>query len=178
MDRVIHRFHSTTPVSPSGRYVGLTRLHDENCTPLPGDVSEIIVVDMDTGACMAVAETRGADTQMGAHVQWGMDDSQLCYNDVDTETWNPFGIIINPFTGGKKILEGTIYTVSPDGKFAASPCLKRTGITQAGYGVIVPRENIRFNNGAADDDGVYITDSSTGEKNLWHLLKKLLEMPG
>lgn len=101
---------------------------------------------------------------MGAHVQWGMDDTQLCYNDVDTETWKPSGIVINPFTGEKKILEGTIYAVSPDGKFAASPCLKRTGITQAGYGVIIPRDNIRFNNEAADDDGVYITYFSTGEK--------------
>ena len=37
-----------------------------------------------------MAETCGWEPQMGANINWGATDEQLFFNDVDTETWEPF----------------------------------------------------------------------------------------
>jgi hypothetical protein len=129
LDRCIHRFHLSSPFSPSGRYLGLTRLSREDLSPEPGEPAEIVLVNLVTGDQKIVAETSGWDTQLGAQVQWGASDNELFFNDIDTNTWLPFGVKMNPFTGTKKKLDGTVYSVSPDGKWAVSTCLRRIGAT-------------------------------------------------
>ncbi len=173
--RTIHRFFDTSPVSPSGRYMALTRLPYEDRLPQAGDAAEIVLVDLTTGECNAIASTRGWDTQLGAQVQWGKDDSQLFFNDMDTKTWRPFGVRMNPVSGGIKKLEGTIYMVSRDGRFSLSPCLMRMSLTQAGYGVIVPPEHIPASRDISSDDGIYITDNETGKKSLLISIKEIVE---
>jgi len=172
--RTMHRFFDTSPFSPSGRYLGLTRLTSDTRLPEPGDVAEVVIVDLQTGDESIVAQTRGADTQLGAQVQWGADDTQLFYNDVDTDTWRPFGVVMDARTGESRRIGG-VYMVSPDGKHAVSPCLRRMARTQAGYGVIVPPEHIPENDGAPEDDGVYVTDTATGEKRLLVSLAQVFE---
>jgi Tol biopolymer transport system component len=159
----MHRFHSSSPFSPSGRYLALTRLAQEDRGPRPGEVAEIVIVDLQTGETRTVADTRGWDSQLGAQAQWGADDTQLFFNDVDTSTWTPFGVKMNILTGDTKKLGGTVYMISPDGKWAASACLKRIGTTQKGYGVVVPENEVQLNNGAPENNGVYITNTTTGE---------------
>jgi hypothetical protein len=159
---VIHRFHDTSPFSPSGRYLALTRLPCEDRLPPPGAVSDVLVVDLATGEVNKVAETLGGDTQLGAQVQWGADDHSLYYNDVDPATWLPYGVRIDPATGDRRALEGTVYSLAPDGTTSASACLRRMQRTQAGYGVIVPDEHSPVNRGAPEDDGVHVTDTTTG----------------
>jgi hypothetical protein len=173
--RTMHRFFDTSPISPSGRYVGLTRFPHEDRLPQPGDVAEIVVVDLDTGEQRVVAESRGWDTQLGAQTQWGTDDTELFFNDMDTNAWRPFGVKLDPLSGARQDLDGTVYMVSPDGKWAASPCLLRTGRTQAGYGVIAPPEHVPMNQGAAADDGIFVTDTSTGECKLLVSFKEIVE---
>jgi len=164
--RTFHRFFDTSPASPSGRLVALTRLPFEDRLPQPGDVAEIVLVDLQTGEERVVAETGGWDTQLGAQAQWGADDTQLFFNDLDPTTWRPFGVRLDPLSGARRNLHGTVYMVSPDGRWAASPCLLRTARTQAGYGVVVPPHRIPSNHGASAEDGVYVTDTSTGECRL------------
>jgi len=174
-ERTIHRFFDTSPFSPSGRYLGLTRLASERRLPEPGDVADVVLVDLRTGEQRAVAETRGADTQLGAQVQWGATDAELYFNDVDPGDWRPFGVRMDPRTGERRELEGTIYMVSPDGALAVSACLRRTARTQAGYGVIVPPEHVPVNQGAPDDDGVFVTDTRTGECRMVASIRKIVE---
>src|SRR5688572_29519287 len=64
-DRIIHRFFDTSPISPSGRYVGLFRLPNENRSPEPGQVGEVVLVDLATARERTVAESRGWEVQMG-----------------------------------------------------------------------------------------------------------------
>lgn len=175
LDRCIHRFHSSSPFSPSGRYLGLTRLPREDRPPEPGEVAEIVLVDLVTGEQKIIAETKGWDTQLGAQVQWGAADTELFFNDVDTSTWMPFGVKMNPLTGEKMKLDGTVYMVSPDGKWAVSTCLRRIGATQAGYGVIVPDEYVPVNKGLVDDDGVFVTNTTTGETRMIASYKRIVE---
>lgn len=172
--RTIHRFFDTSPLSPSGRYLALTRFATDERLPQPGDTSHVVVVDLRTGEETVVAETRGADTQLGAQVQWGADDTELFFNDVDTASWLPFGVKLDPLTARTQRI-GSVYMVSPDGKQAASPCLRRTARTQAGYGVIVPPQHIPENRGAPEDDGVYVTDTTTGHETLLVSLAEIFE---
>jgi hypothetical protein len=162
----IHRYYDSSPFSPSGRYFAVTRLPFEDRLPKPGDVAEIAVVDLETGELRTVAETRGWDVQLGAQLQWGTDDRTLLYNDLETRDWMPYGVRLDPQTGEHRRLAGTVYSVSPDGRWAASPCLRRMAVTQRGYGVVVPRNQIPENRGASADDGIWITDLDTGDTRL------------
>lgn len=173
--RTMHRFFDSSPISPSGRYAALTRFPFEDRLPSTGDAAEVILVDLATGEERAVAETRGWDTQLGSQAQWGADDTQLFFNDLDTEAWRPFAVKLDPLTGERRELDGTVYMVSRDGRWAASPCLRRTALTQAGYGVIVPPDRIPTNQGAAPDDGLYLTDVETGQCRLLVSLRDIAE---
>jgi hypothetical protein len=163
---VIHRFFDTSPISPSGRYLALTQFPFEDRLPKPGDVATVLLVNLQTGENKVIAETRGWDTQLGAQVQWGSNDANLYFNDLDPDTWTPHSVKFDPISGQSKKLDGTVYMVSPDGKQLASPCLLRTGLAQSGYGVIIPPEKIPLNHGASFDDGIYITSTETGKKTL------------
>ncbi len=175
IDRCIHRFHLSSPFSPSGRYLGLTRLLREDRAPKPGEIAEIVLVDLFSGNQTIIAQTKGWDSQLGAQVQWGLTDEELYFNDVNTSTWTPYAIKLNPLTGEKKILDGAVYDVSPNGKWLVSTDLKNIGYTQAGYGVIVPKDQITFNQGASETDGVFVTNTQTGQTRMIASYKKIVD---
>lgn len=175
LGRTIHRFFDTSPFSPSGRYLGLTRLPFEDRLPAPGDVAEIVLVDLMNGQEQVVAETYGWDTQLGAQVQWGATDNELLFNDVDAQKWEAFGVVLDPSTGSKRRLDGTVYMVTRDGKWAISPSLLRIGATQPGYGVHVPVEHIPRYRNVSSTDGIYITDITSGKSRLLVSLKEIVE---
>jgi len=162
----IHRFFDSSPISPSGRFIALTQLGSEKQFPQPGDTANIILVDLTTGEYRLIAKTAGWEPQMGAHAQWGKDDTELYFNDVDLDSWVPHAVCVDPFTGKKRKLQGTVYMVSPDGGEFASPCLRRTIRTQAGYGVILPENFIPSSDGIAKDDGITVTNTKTGISKL------------
>ena len=162
----VHRFYDTSPFSPSGRYLAVTRLPTERRPPRPGELADVLVIDLNTGETKTVAQTCGWDVQLGAQVQWGADDGSLFFNDLDVATWTPFGVRLDPISGRSTRLDGTVYMISADGQWSASPCLLRTAVTQGGYGVVVPRRRIPRNVGAAADDGIYLTSTATGKSRL------------
>ncbi len=174
----IHRYYDSSPFSPTGRYFAVTRLPFEDRLPRPGDVAQIAVIDLETGETRTVAETRGWDVQLGAQLQWGADDWTLLYNDVELQDWMPYGVRHDLQTGEARRLGGTIYSVSPDGRFAASPCLRRMTVTQRGYGVVVPKDQIPENRGASEDDGIWLTDLQTGDARLLISLAQIVEQAG
>jgi hypothetical protein len=176
----LHRFFDTSPISPSGRYLALTHLRAEDRLPAPGDSCGIVVVDLVNGTHHLVAESRAFGTQLGAQVQWGHTDRELYFNDIDSagRGWRPYGVRLDPLSGSRCDLGGPVYMVSPDGRAAASPCLLRTGVTQYGYGVVAPLDAVPWNVGAADDDGIWITDTAAGTTRLAVSLRQLVEASG
>jgi hypothetical protein len=160
--RIIHRFFDTSAISPSGRYVGLFRLPQENRTPQPGEAGEVVVVDLHTGRERTVAQSRGWEMQMGANVQWGKTDMELFFNDVDPATWTPFAVQLDPATGRSRRLAGTVFTVSPDGTTLTSYNLVASRKIQVGYGVVLPEEKTRRNVGPVADDGLFATEIASG----------------
>ncbi|RIV27177.1 hypothetical protein DYU11_02370 [Fibrisoma montanum] len=161
--RVIHRFFDTSPVSPSGRYVALFRLPQETRRPKPGDVGEVVLVDLQTGKERVVAQSRGWEMQLGANVQWGGSDEELYFNDVDPATWNAFAVQLNPLTGQSRRMDGTVFMASADGKKLASYNLISSRRAQVGYGVVVPDSLTPKNIGPVATDGINITDTRTGK---------------
>ena len=173
--RVIHRFFDTSPISPSGRYVGLFRLPNENRTPQPGEAGEVVLVDLQTGRERVVATSRGWETQMGANVQWGRTDSDLFFNDVDPATWTPFAVQRDPVTGKSRRLDGTVFTVSPDGTKLTSYNLVASRFIQVGYGVVLPEERTRRNLGPVADDGLFVTDLATGKTKMIASIRDIVD---
>ncbi len=170
----IHRFFDTSPVSPSGRYLAVFQLPYEDRLPTPGDAGRVVVIDLQTGEDRLVTETRGWETQMGANINWGGSDTELYFNDVDTETWIPFAWKLDPLSGRKTRLEGTVYHASPDGRRLISANMTTMRRTQPGYGVVVPDEHVRRNVGPAGDDGFHLTDTRTGRRRLLASIRELL----
>ncbi|WP_042166843.1 TolB family protein [Paenibacillus gorillae] len=170
-----HRFFDTSAVSPSGRYVAVLQMPQEDRLPEPGETANIAVIDLHTGEERIAASTRGWEPQLGANINWGPSDETLYYNDVDTAIWEPICIELNLLTGHKRRLEGGIYKISPDGRTIISACMKRMRRTQFGYGVMVPDVFVPRNTGFPDDDGLYATDVQTGKRTLLVSLRQIVE---
>lgn len=173
--RCIHRFFDTSPFSPSGRYLALLRMPQEERLNRPGEAAKVVVVDLQTGVEREVAETCGWEPQLGANMNWGADDDALYFNDVDPQSWTPYIVKLNIFTGAKEKLEGSIYRISPDGKSIISASAIRMRRTQDGYGVRVPDELVPRNFGLREDDGLYMTDTETGRQRLLVSIREIFE---
>ncbi|MFA7231387.1 MAG: hypothetical protein WC071_08960 [Victivallaceae bacterium] len=171
----IHRFFDTSPISPSGRYLAVFQMPFEDKQPQPGDSGNICIINLETGKNQVVATSCGWEPQMGANINWGASDNELFFNDVDTATWQPFAWKLNPLTGERQKMGGTVYHASADGKWLISSNLTTMRITQPGYGVQIPDEFVRRNVGPATDDGFYITDTTTGEKRLLISISDMLK---
>jgi hypothetical protein len=178
IDGCIHRFFDTSPLSPSGRYVALTRLPSETRPPFPGETAEVVLVDLQCGETSVVASTHAVGSQLGAQAQWGPTDQELYFNDLDTQSWSPFAVRYDPANGERTDLEGPVYMVSPDGSCLASPCLLRTDLAQGGYGAAAPAERRPHNQGASANDGLYLTDSRTGRVRLLVSYADIVEATG
>ncbi len=177
-DGCFHRFFNTSSISPSGRYLAATRLLHEDRQATPGEEAEVVLVDLQEGTSRVVAVTKGFDSQLGAQAQWGATDNELFFNDLDIKTWRAFGVRLDPVSGVRRALEGPVFEVSRDGRYAASICLARSALTQRGYGVVVPAEILPWNHGAARDDGVYLTDVQTGRCRLIASFKDIADACG
>ena len=75
----VHRFFDSSPISPSGRYLALTRVPDVYISSL-NTAADVTVIDLLNGQDQTVASTTAWGAQLGAQVQWGANDTQLFYN--------------------------------------------------------------------------------------------------
>lgn len=163
---IIHRFHDTSPISPSGRYIALFRLPFDDRYPRPGEAGQVVLVDLKTGEQRDIAQSFGWEMQVGANVQWGATDHELFFNQVDTSTWDAFTIMYDPLTDESVKINGSTFMVSQNGEKLVSHNLLNSVYAQSGYGVIVP-EHLRTRNlGLSDEDGIFVTEISTGEKKM------------
>lgn len=174
----IVRFFDTPAISPSGRYVACFRLPFETRLNEPGDAGEIVLIDLHAGTERTVATTIGWEPQLGAQVNWGADDHCLLFSDIDPQTWQPHTVRLDPLTGQRRRLEGPIYQASPDGKWIVGTNPRLMCRTQRGYGVVVPESHIPARRGAPHDDGVWLTNTDTGESRLLHSLADIIKRFG
>ena len=174
LDGCMHRFFNSSPVSPSGKYVAVFQLPFEDRQPVSGEYGNVIIIDLLDGGHFIAAQTCGWEPQLGANITWGATDHELFFNDVDIDTWTTFAWKIDPFSKQKVKLGGTVYQISPDGKWLLSPDVTLLGRVQSGYGVVVPREGLRRSPGLTADDGFFLTNTTSGESHLIVSIKDLI----
>jgi len=172
---IIHRFHDTSPISPSGRYLALFRIPFEDHYPVAGDYGEVVLVDLQTGKDKVITKSFGWEMQVGANVQWGASDEELFFSQVDTTRWEAFTVCYNPLTGESRKIDGWMFMVSADGKKLVSHNLLNSFYAQSGYGVIVPEKFRTRNHGLVDNDGIFVTDIERGESRMVISLKDMFE---
>ena len=171
----LHRFFDTSPLSPSGRYMACLRLPQEKRLPRPAELATVLLVDLLTGNEREIATTAGWETQLGANINWGGSDEELFFNDVDQSSWTPVTVRLNPLSGATDRFGRGIYHVSPDGRWAISCALEKMRRTQFGYGVVIPDDQVPLNWELAEDDGLFLTDLTSGECRLLVSLRDLME---
>lgn len=170
----IHRFFDTSPISPDGRYLAACILPYGDHLPIPREQAGILLVDLETGQEEVIAHTEGWGIQVGANLQWG-DSRTLYYNDLFPGTWEPCLVKLDIFTGEKQRMKNGIFMLSPDGRYALTHNLVKGRLTQNGYGVMIPDEEILRNDHFPQNDGFYRTDTKTGESVLFMPLSRLIE---
>ena len=135
----IHRFFDSSPISPSGRYIALTRMfvQENEHVSVPPPLADVVVYDLHRGQSSerVVARTAAWDLQVGAHVQWGISDDFLYYNTLSTPNHTtPTNLLFttalrgmehNIHTGSRRELGCAVYQISPNGKFGLSPDLTK-----------------------------------------------------
>ena len=173
--RCLHRFFDTSPFSPSGRFLACLRMPYEDRLPRPGEEAEVVLVDLETAEEKIVATTAGWDVQMGANLNWGQNDDELIFNDVDQTNWTQVTVKLNPHSGHSERFGRGVYHVSPDGKTALCCSLEKMPRTQWGYGVRIPETLVPVNWELSDEDGLWITDLQTGDCKLLVSLRELIE---
>ncbi|MCH9733302.1 MAG: hypothetical protein K0U78_01910 [Actinomycetia bacterium] len=166
-------FFDVEPISPSGRYLAVTKVPAIWRIPYPGDVAEIWVVDLQNRTGTPVYRTRGWGAQLGANVQWGKDDDTLFCNDLIDG--NATGVRIDRKLAHGVPLNGPIYGLSPDKAFSFSGRLDYINAALPGYGVPErlfhhPRQQIAESN----VDGIWRTDLGTGKSELFLSISEIV----
>ena len=165
-EAVIHRFFDTSPFSPSGRYLGLTRFPTDSRLPRTGESADILLVDLDSGETREIDQTLAWDTQLGAHVQWGRSDEELVYNLSDPSGSRIYSRVSNPFTGARRDLDGPVYMLNATGTHALAPNLFTLNTVQPGYGVFWAGPQHWVKAPSDDEDGVWVTEIASGRSRL------------
>ncbi|MEZ5858231.1 MAG: hypothetical protein R3D28_04380 [Geminicoccaceae bacterium] len=133
----LHTFFDVPPISPSGRYLAVTRLPFQHRGPYPGDTAEVCVIDLAERTIETVYHTRGWALQLGANLHWhpGRDDLLYCNDRIGGRG---LGVVIDLSERRARPLGGPVYALCPRGRHAFGPALDLINATQAGYGVPDP----------------------------------------
>ena len=162
----VHTYYDVCPFSPSQRYLAVTRLPFEDRTAVLGDTAQICVIDLQEQAVRTVYTTRCWGFQTGALLNWGATDRHLYTNDVvDGEARC---VRIDLATGQSTVFAGPMYHISPDESCVIGFPLELLDATQPGYGVpcaAFARPRL-LPPGAAEDEGIWRTDLTTGKRTL------------
>lgn len=166
-------FFDIDPLSPSGRFLAVTKVPFIWRMPYPGDLAQIVIIDLKTQKAVPIYTTRGWGAQLGANVQWGATDDILYCNDV--VDGRATGVALIRETGEARVLDGPIYGLSPDKKFSFSGRIDFVNAGIPGYGVpekllSKQRQPVAQN----PDDGIWKTDLETGKSELFLSVKDIV----
>lgn len=162
----IHTYYDVCSVSPSQRYLAVTRLPYQDKIPSLGETADACVIDLEGPTIETVYATKSWGFQVGANLNWGATDRYLYTNDViDGEA---VCVQIDLETDKAKAFAGPMYHIAPDESCVVGFPLELLNITQQGYGVPSkdPENPRRLAPGAAEDEGIWRTDLKTNEKRL------------
>ena len=164
----------TIPWNASGRYILALRTDFVDRMPSPDDIAEVILLDTENNYEAAVVDTtRGWNVQQGTMFYWNPADpeNQFFFNDRDTETGKVFCVLFD-ISEGRRVREYRFEStpignggVAFDGKHFAGINYARMARLRlvTGYpGTWDWTEGVS----APTDDGVFLVDVESGQKEL------------
>jgi hypothetical protein len=97
------------------------------------DKAEIGYWDLVDGSYTSLADTHAFNWQQGAMLQWlpRSNCSQIIFNERFEDHFA--AVILNLYEGNRRVLPTTIYSLTPDGRYALTPRFERLYYCRPGY---------------------------------------------
>ena len=167
-------FFDVPALSPSGRLLAVTKVPFINRIPIPGDSAEVCVIDLLKKKCKTVFITQGWGSQLGANVQWGVDDNTIYCNVV--HNGRATGVRVSVDSCRDIILDGPIYGLTPDRKYSYSGDLQHINGIIPGYGVPDPILGKRRQTDLMSaHNGIWRTDLISAKSELFISIQDLVK---
>lgn len=142
--------------------------------PTAHDIAELGMIDIRTKEYMPLTETTCWNFQQGSMLQWNPQspDKEIIFN---TRHGNDYkGVVMNIHTREKRYLDQPVANVDPTGKHTLSVNFNRQFDFRPGYGYAGVTDPFLHDNHPADD-GVFLTDLTTGQSKLVLSLEQIWE---
>ena len=169
-------YYDKLEFDPTCRYVLSMQVDFEHRSPKPDDMIRIGMIDLQDGdRWIELGESRAWCWQQGCMLQWRPGSkSEILWNDRQGDRFVCH--ILDVFSRKKRTIPHAVYTVSPCGKWAVAPDLRRVQDMRPGYGypgLPDPNRDVL----APEDSGIFHINLETGESKLVVSLTKMLEIP-
>ncbi|MCH8119313.1 MAG: hypothetical protein IIC00_06265, partial [Planctomycetes bacterium] len=161
---------------PSGRYALGMGVNFEHRSPRPDDVIKIGMVDLKKGdRWTELGQSSSWCWQQGCMLQWlPGSKNQIIWNDREGDRFVCH--ILNVRSGKKRTLPYPIYTLSPDGRTAVAPDLRRIQDMRPGYGYAGLPDPYK-DDLAPKDSGIFRIDLKTGRRDLIISIADIAKIP-
>jgi hypothetical protein len=167
-------YYDKLQFDPTNRYVLGMEADFDNRDVRPDDVIRVGMVDLQDGnRWIELGTSRAWCWQTGCMLQWRPGSkSEILWNDREADRW--VCRILDTKTGKQRTVPHSIYTVSPDGKTAATFDYGRLGRLAPGYGYFGIPDRSRDVN-IPDDNGVWQVDLDSGKAKLILSIKQVVQ---
>ena len=169
-------YYDKLQFDPSCRYVLGMEVNFEHRSPQPDDVISIGMVDLkDNDRWLKLGQSSSWCWQQGCMLQWlPGSKSQIIWNDREGDRFVCH--ILNVHSGKKRTLPYPIYTLSPDGRTAVAPDLRRIQDMRPGYGYPGLPDPYK-DDLAPKDSGIFRIDLKTGRRDLIISIADVAKIP-
>ncbi len=169
-------YYDKEQFDPTNRYVLGMAVDFQDRTPNPEDTIRLGMVDtQEDDRWIDLGETRAWCWQQGCMLQWlPGSKSEVMYNDRQGTDF--VSVILDVFSGEKRVLPKAIYSVGPKGKVAVGTNFARIDDTRPGYGYkggIDPGAGTL----APAEDGIYAINLESGESRPLFSLAQIAAIP-
>jgi hypothetical protein len=167
-------YYDNPAFSQSDRYHLGHRVQFWDRLPESDDIAELGMIDLETREFLPLAETAAWNFQQGTMLQWNPQspEEEIIFNVREHETYR--GVIMNIRTKERRYLEQPVVNVDPTGRYALSVNFNRMFDFRPGYGYAGIEDAYKDVNHPAED-GIYLTDLTTGQSRLILSLQQIWE---
>lgn len=168
-------YYDKSPLDGSGTRL-LCHRYSGNDLRLTGadDFVEVGFVDLRTETFNSLGRSAAFNWQQGCMLQWLGPDyrHRIVFNDRETGTYVARTVEVE--SGRTCTLPGTVYSVSPDGRWAISPSFERHEFCRPGY-CYTGAANQQWRHPRPEDDGVFRVEITQGARRLIISMRQLLD---
>ena len=156
-------YYGISPFNKSQRYVAVLETTVQDYLPTLNDVATLLLIDLETGESIPIAETRAWNFQQGCMAHW-LDENRIIYNDFREGKF--VSIIKDINSGEERIIPRPISAVFPQKKIALSINYARLRLARPDYGYDGEGDNPRVDEPFPEDDGLFLIDLESGKSRL------------